>query len=96
MASNITAQMNLPTEKKIRDLENRLLVVKGEGEGVGWTGNLGLMDANYCLWNGLAMRSCCVALGTVSGHLWSMIIREKRMCTCMCNWVTVLYSRKNK
>jgi len=22
------------------------------GEGVGWTGNLGLIDANYCLWNG--------------------------------------------
>jgi len=30
---------------------------------------LGLIDANYCLWNGLAMRSCFVALGTVSGHL---------------------------
>ena len=24
---------------------------QGQG-GVGWTGNLGLMDANYCLWNG--------------------------------------------
>ena len=22
------------------------------GGGVGWTGNLGLIDANYCLWNG--------------------------------------------
>ena len=28
------------------------VVAKGEGEGVGWTGNLGLTDANYCLWNG--------------------------------------------
>ena len=46
------AQMNLSTEKKIIDLENRLVVVKGEGQGVGWTGNLGLIDANYCLWNG--------------------------------------------
>ena len=46
------AQMNLYTEKKLMDLENRLVVVKGEGEGVGWTGNLGLIDANYCLWNG--------------------------------------------
>ena len=34
------------------DLENRLLVAKGEGEGVGRTGNLGLTDANYCTWNG--------------------------------------------
>ena len=38
------AQMNLSTEKKIMDLENRLVVVKGEGEGVGWTGNLGLIE----------------------------------------------------
>ena len=29
------AQMNLSTEKKIMDLENRLVVAKGEGEGVG-------------------------------------------------------------
>ena len=63
------AQMNLFTEKKIMGLENRLVVARAEGEGVGWTGNLGLIDANYCLWNGLAMRSCCVALGTLSSHL---------------------------
>ena len=51
------------------DLENRLGVAKGEGEGVGWIGSWGLIDADYCLWNGLAMRSCCVALGAMSGHL---------------------------
>ena len=45
-------QMNLSTEKKIIDLENRPVVAKGEEEGVGRTGNLGLIDANYCLWNG--------------------------------------------
>ena len=63
------AQMNLSTEKKIMDLENRLVVVKGEGEGVGWIGSLGLIDANYCLWNGLAKRSCYAALRTVYSHL---------------------------
>ena len=63
------AQMNISTEKKIKDLENRLVVAKGEGEGMGWIGNLGLIDADYCLWNGLAMTSCCVALGTTSGDL---------------------------
>ena len=31
--------------------KNRLVVAKGEGAGVGWTGNLGLIDANYCIWN---------------------------------------------
>ena len=63
------AQMNLSTEKKIMDLENRLVVAKGEGEEVGWIGNLGLTDANSCLWNRLAMRSFCVALRTLSSHL---------------------------
>ena len=33
--------MNLPTEKKIMDLESRLVVAKGEGEGVGWMGAWG-------------------------------------------------------
>jgi len=44
------AQMNLPTEKKLMDMKNRLVVPKGEA--VGWTWNLGLIGANYCLWNG--------------------------------------------
>ena len=33
-----TAQRNLSTEKKIMNLENRLVVAKGEGEGVGGWG----------------------------------------------------------
>ena len=61
--------MKLSTEKKIMDLENRLVVAQGEGEGVGGIGSLGLIDANYCSWNGLTMRSCCVALGILSSHL---------------------------
>ena len=44
--------MNLSIEEKLMDLENRLMVAKGEGEGVGWTGSLRLIDVNYCLWNG--------------------------------------------
>ena len=41
--------MNLSTEKKIMDVENRLVVAEGEGEGEGggWTGNLGLIGINY-------------------------------------------------
>ena len=34
------AQRNLSKEKKLMDLENRLVVAKGEGEGVGGTGSL--------------------------------------------------------
>ena len=41
------AQMNLSTEKKIMDLENRLVVDNGEREEVRWMGSLGLIDANY-------------------------------------------------
>ena len=46
--------MNLSTEKKLMDLENRLVVAKGEREeeGVGWMGSLGLVDANCCIWSG--------------------------------------------
>ena len=39
--------MKLSTEKKIMDLENRLVVAKGDGEGMGWIGSLGLTDADY-------------------------------------------------
>ena len=41
------AQINLSTEKKLMNLENIFVVAEGEGEGVGWNGNLGLIDANY-------------------------------------------------
>ena len=46
--------MQTPSEEALAgvlrwSLENRLVVAKREGEGVGWTGNLGLIDANYCL-----------------------------------------------
>ena len=48
---------------------------KGKGDGVGWTGSLELIDADYCLWNRLAMRSHSVALGTMSSYLqWNMIM----------------------
>ena len=46
------AQVKLSTEEKLMYLEKRLVVAKGEGEGVGWTGNLRLTVANYCLWKG--------------------------------------------
>ena len=40
------AQRNLSIEKKIMDLEKRIMVAKGKGEGVGWIGNLGLVNLN--------------------------------------------------
>ena len=42
------AQMN-PSKNRNRltNIQNRLVVAKGEGKGVGWTRSLGLTDANY-------------------------------------------------
>ena len=47
--------MNLSTEKKkkkLMDMENRLVVAQKEVGGVGWTGSLALVGANYYIWNG--------------------------------------------
>ena len=46
------AQMNPSIEKKLMDLENRLVIAQGEEEGVGWTESLGLIETNYCIWSG--------------------------------------------
>ena len=40
---------NEPSHRRRTDLEKRLVVAKGEGEAVGWTENLWLIDANHCL-----------------------------------------------
>ena len=70
--------MNVSTEKKIIDLENRFVAAQWEREGVGGIGSLGSTDANYCSWNGFTMRSCCVALRTVSRYFkHSMTMGEK-------------------
>ena len=87
--------MNVSTEEKIPDLENRLVVAWGEGDRVGGIGSLGSTDANYCSWNGFTMRSCCVALKTMSRYL-QCSMGEKIMYTCICNWVPMLYSEKKK
>ena len=44
--------MNFSTEKELKDMENRLVVAKGHGEGMGWTGSPKLIYANYRFWNG--------------------------------------------
>ena len=89
--------MNLSTENKIMDLENRLVVAWGEQEGVGGIGSLGSMDAKYCSWNEIKMRSCCVNMRTMSRQLQpSTTMGEKIMYTYMCNWVPTLYSGKKR
>jgi len=53
LPKNLYLLMNLSAQKRIMDMENRLVVAKSrEEEGGGWIGNLGLIDATFCLWNG--------------------------------------------
>ena len=50
---NLIYSTNEPFHRKeTHGLGEKTCGCQGEGEGVGWTGNLGLIDANYCLWNG--------------------------------------------
>ena len=39
--------MNFSTEKKLEDLENRLVIAEGEGSGMDW--EFGVIDADYCI-----------------------------------------------
>ena len=41
-----TNELIYKTEKRLTDLENRLVVAKEEEEGVRWAGSLGLVDTN--------------------------------------------------
>ena len=53
------------------DLENRLLVAKGDGEGLGWTGSLGLVGAN------LAWISKEVMLHSTGNYIQSLVMEHE-------------------
>ena len=44
--------MKRSTEKSRMDVGNRLVVAKAEGEEVGWTGSMRLVDADSCIGRG--------------------------------------------
>ena len=81
--------MNISTEKKIIDLEKRLVAAPGGGGGSGRDQDLRVI--------GFTMRSCCVALRTMSRYLHrNTTMGGKSMYTCMCNLVPMQYSGKKK
>ena len=50
---NLIYGTNAPFHRKeTHGLGEETCGCQGEGEGVGWTGSLGLIDANYCIWSG--------------------------------------------
>ena len=88
--------MNVSIEKKIIDLENRLVAARGRvRELEDW--ELGVNRCKYCSWNGFTMRSCCIALRTMSRYLHhNTTMGGKPMYSRMCNLVPMLYSGKLK
>ena len=60
------------------------VIAWGEREGVGGIGSLGSTDANYCSWNGFTVRSCCVALKTMSRYLQPSTIVGEKLCIHVC------------
>ena len=88
--------MNISTEKKLMALENRIVVAKGEG--VGWTGSMGLIDAKLLHLEWISNEILLYSRATISSHLrWSMMendMRRRRMSRCICDWVILLYSQK--
>ena len=56
------AQIKLSTEKKqIHRQGEQTCSCQGEGGGSGMDWELGLVDANYCIWSREATRSCGIA-----------------------------------
>ena len=55
------------------DIENRLVIAKGGGEGVGWTESLRLVDANYYI---LEWISHEVLLYSTGNYIQSLVIEH--------------------
>ena len=53
----------LRNRNRLTHTQNKLLVVRVEGEG--WAGSLELADANYYIRNGQTTRSCCIGQRTI-------------------------------
>ena len=59
-------------------------------------GSLELVDANYYIQNGWAMKSCCTAQGTLSILLGQDMVDDsmgKRMYMCVYDWVTAVQQK---
>ena len=71
------------------------MIAKGEGEGEGWTGSLGLVDAICCILEWISNEVLLYSTGHYSQSLgvendgrW----HEKKN-VCIYNWLTMMYSR---
>ena len=74
-------------------MKDRLVVAKGEGEEMGWSGSLGLVDVNYTFrmnkqWGPTAQHREPYPI--TCDRMWKKIKKEH---IYMYDWVTLLYSR---
>ena len=65
MESKIWHKLSVYKTENITDMQDRLMFVRGEREGVGCVGSLGLVDENACIWSGEAIRFCSLAQVTI-------------------------------
>jgi len=63
------AQMNLSNRNRLTDIENRLVVAKGEGEGSELDGEFGVGRCKSLHLEWITMQSHCTAHGTISNLL---------------------------
>ena len=67
-------------------------VLGGEGSGV--VGELGVNRYQLLPLEWISNEILLCSTGNYVQSLMIMIMGENRMCTCMCNWVSILCSRK--
>ena len=96
LISGIQYSVNEPFHRKENHgLGEQICGCQRGGGGSGMDGALGVNRCRLLPLEWISSEILLCRLGTMSGHLWwSMIMWEKRMYTCMCNWVAMLYSRK--
>ena len=89
--------MNLSTEKKLMDLENRLVAALGGEGGSGRDWELGINGCKLLLLESIYHDILLCSIETMSRYLnCNTTMGGKIMYTCMCNWVPMLYSGKKK
>ena len=49
---NVYKWTDLQNRNRLTDFKNKFMVTKGERQGEGWIGGLGLIHAHYCIRNG--------------------------------------------
>jgi len=86
--------MNLSTEQKQTDRHRERLVVARERGGVGWTGSLWLIDANYYIWfkrinNEVPLHSTRNYMQSPGADHDRKYFKKIYVCVCVCVCVCV-------